>query len=35
MPKFRDVSPQVNLPEMEQGVLRFWQEADVFGRSQR
>ncbi len=34
MPRFRDVSPQVNLPEMEQAVLRFWQEADVFGKVQ-
>ncbi len=34
MPKFRDVSPQVNLPEMEQGVLKSWQDADVFARVQ-
>ncbi len=34
MPKFKEVSPQVNLPEMEQEVLRFWQEADVFARVQ-
>ncbi len=30
MPRFKDVSPQVNLPEMEQGVLTFWKQADVF-----
>ena len=30
MPRFKDVSPQVNLPEMEQGVLAFWKQADVF-----
>ncbi len=34
MPKFKDVSPQVNLPEMEQEMLRFWQEADVFAKVQ-
>lgn len=34
MSKFKEVSPQVNLPEMEQEVLRFWQEADVFARVQ-
>lgn len=33
--RFRHVSPQVDLPALEQEVLRFWQEADVFGRSQR
>jgi isoleucyl-tRNA synthetase len=30
MPRFSDVSSQVNLPAVEQRVLRFWQEADVF-----
>ena len=34
MPKFQDVSPQVNLPAMEQEVLRFWKEADVFAKAQ-
>ncbi len=34
MAKFKDVSPQVSLPDMEQDVLRFWQEADVFARVQ-
>jgi isoleucyl-tRNA synthetase len=35
MPKFHSVSPQVDLPALEQDVLRFWKEADVFGQSQR
>ena len=30
MPRFKDVSPQVNLPEMEKDVLAFWKQADVF-----
>jgi isoleucyl-tRNA synthetase len=34
MPKFHTVTPQVDLPTMEQDVLRFWKEADVFGKSQ-
>jgi isoleucyl-tRNA synthetase len=34
MPKFHPVSPQVDLPAMEQDVLRFWKETDVFGKSQ-
>ena len=35
MPKFHPVTPQVDLPAMEQEVLRFWKEADVFGQSQK
>ncbi len=35
MPKFHNVSPQVDLPALEQDVLRFWKEADVFGQSQQ
>jgi isoleucyl-tRNA synthetase len=35
MTKFHHVTPQVDLPALEQDVLRFWQEADVFGQSQR
>ena len=35
MPKFHNVSPQVDLPALEQDVLRFWKDADVFGQSQR
>ncbi|MCX6031932.1 MAG: isoleucine--tRNA ligase [Chloroflexi bacterium] len=35
MPKFHNVTPQVDLPAMEQGVLRFWKETDVFGQSQK
>ena len=30
MPRFTDVAPQVNLPEMEKGILAFWKQADVF-----
>ncbi len=30
MGKFKEVSPQVNLPAMEQGMLEFWHRADVF-----
>jgi isoleucyl-tRNA synthetase len=33
MPRFRDVSPQVDLPAMERGVLSFWKEADVFQKT--
>ncbi len=33
--RFHPVSPQVDLPALEQEILRFWQEADVFGRSQQ
>ena len=35
MPNFHPVSPQVDLPAMEQDVLRFWKSADVFGQSQK
>ena len=35
MPQFHPVSPQVDLPTMEQDVLRFWKPADVFGQSQK
>ena len=35
MPKFHPVSPQVDLPAMEQDVLRFWKSADVFGQAQK
>jgi len=35
MPKFHPVSPQVDLPAMEQDVLRFWKATDVFGQSQK
>ena len=30
MPRFRDVSPQIDFPTMERGVLNFWKKADVF-----
>ena len=33
MGKFRDVSPQVNLPDMEQGVLAFWKQNAVFQKT--
>ncbi len=33
MPTFREVTPQVNLPTMEQDVLRFWKTADVFHKT--
>src|SRR5512142_2083219 len=33
MTKFRDVPAQVNLPDMEMGVLRFWRETDVFHKT--
>ena len=33
MLKFHPVTPQVDLPAMEQEVLRFWKEADVFGQT--
>jgi isoleucyl-tRNA synthetase len=33
MPKFHNVSPQVDLPTMEQEVLRFWKEADIFAKT--
>ncbi len=33
MGKFKDVSPQVNLPEMEQGVLGFWKQNKVFEKT--
>ena len=33
MGRFKDVSPQVNLPAMERGVLRFWKEADIFHKT--
>ncbi len=32
-PKFRDVSPSVNYPEMEEGILELWRERDVVARS--
>ncbi len=32
-PRFRPVDPRVRFPELEERVLRFWQEADVFHRS--
>jgi len=35
MPRFHNVTPQVDLPALEQDLLRFWQETDVFGQSQR
>ena len=35
MSKFHPVSPQVDLPAMEQDVLRFWKSADVFGQAQK
>jgi isoleucyl-tRNA synthetase len=35
MPNFHPVTPQVDLPAMEQEVLRFWKETDVFGQSQK
>ncbi len=33
MTKFTNVSPQVDLPAMEQGILEFWREADVFHKT--
>ena len=33
MPTFQDVPPQVNLAEMELGVLRFWEESNVFQKT--
>jgi isoleucyl-tRNA synthetase len=33
MSTFQDVPAQVNFPEMEKGVLGFWEEADVFHRT--
>src|SRR5512136_1729191 len=33
MSRFRDVSPQVDFPAMERGVLSFWKEADVFHKT--
>ena len=33
MSTFQDVLPQVNFPEMEKGVLEFWEEADVFHKT--
>ncbi len=30
---FKPVSPQVNLPQMEEAVLKFWKERDIFRRS--
>ncbi len=32
-PKFRDVSPSVNYPEMEEAILDLWRERDVVARS--
>jgi isoleucyl-tRNA synthetase len=32
-PKFRDVSPSVNYPEMEEAILELWRERDVVARS--
>jgi len=33
MSKFRDVSPRVNFPQMEQAIIGFWKEADVFRKT--
>ncbi|MCU0507680.1 MAG: class I tRNA ligase family protein, partial [Anaerolineae bacterium] len=33
MPRFKEVSPQVNLPQVEQGVLEFWKKQDVFKKT--
>jgi isoleucyl-tRNA synthetase len=33
MAKFKDVTPQVNLPEMEQDILEFWRETEVFRKT--
>ena len=33
MTGFEVVDPKVSFPELEAGVLRFWRDADVFGRS--
>jgi isoleucyl-tRNA synthetase len=33
MAKFKDVSPQVSFPEMEQGVLAFWKQNAVFQKT--
>jgi isoleucyl-tRNA synthetase len=33
MARFRDVTPQVDFPAMERGVLSFWKEADVFHKT--
>ena len=32
-PRFRPVDPGVRFPELEERILRFWDEADVFRRS--
>ena len=32
-PRFRPVEAKPNLPELEERILRFWDEADVFARS--
>ncbi len=33
MPMFRDVSPQVDFPTLERGVLEHWREADIFHKT--
>jgi isoleucyl-tRNA synthetase len=33
MPRFRDVTPQVDFPAMEREVLRFWKQADIFHKT--
>ncbi len=33
MPRFKEVSPQVNLPQVEVGVLEFWKKQDVFRKT--
>ena len=33
MTRFEPVDAKVNFPELEQGILSFWREADVFARS--
>ncbi|GIV70110.1 isoleucine--tRNA ligase [Caldilinea sp.] len=34
-PKFKEVKPSVNYPEMEEKILQLWRERDVFQRSMR
>ena len=31
---FKSVSSRVSLPEMEEGVLQFWKEEDIFRRTE-
>ena len=33
MPRFQPVDPKIDLPAIERGVLEFWRERDIFGKS--